>query len=97
MMGLEQTELIAERWQQANSSNITLVSASLFWNGSKISMIMLKMLRGAQDMKKMTLTVMSILLVFFLLSIWQALLCEERFWLACNPRERQTLQDQRVI
>ena len=74
MMGLEQTELMAERWQQAKKTNMTLVSSSLFLNGSKISIMILKMLRGAQERKKMTLTVMSILLVFLLRSICRALL-----------------------
>ena len=75
MIGLEQTEVMADRWQPANSISITFLSSSLLSKGSKVSMTMLRMLRGAQERKKMTLTVISILLVFLLLCICLALLC----------------------
>ena len=62
MMGLEHTEVIADRWQNANTISIIFVSSSsLLSNGSKMSRTILKMLRGAQDRKNITVTMINIL------------------------------------
>ena len=54
-------------------------------------MRMLKRLSGAQDTKKMMVTVISIRLVFFLRSIWRDLRWEERGRLLCLVSFWQTL------
>ena len=58
-------------------------ACSVLSNGSKMSMRMLKRLSGAQDTKKMMVTVISIRLVFFLRSIWRDRRWEERGRLLC--------------
>ena len=77
MMGLEHTEVMADKWQKAKIFNMVLVSSSVFSKGSKMSKTMLNILSGAQDRKKMIVTVINILFVFFLLSICLVLLWEE--------------------
>ena len=63
MMGLEHTEVIADRWQNAKTISIIFVSSSsLLSNGSKMSRTILKILRGAQDRKNITVTMINILL-----------------------------------
>ena len=86
MIGLEQTEVMAERWQAENIISITFLSSSLLPKGSSVSMTMLSMLRGAQDRKKMTLTVIRIVLIFFLRTICRDRRCEERLWLVWPVR-----------
>ena len=84
--GLVTTEVMAIRWQKANIISIILLLDSELSNGSNVSMRMLNMFRGAQDTKKMMVTVMSILLVFLLRSICLDLLWEERGRLLCRLR-----------
>ena len=66
-------------------------ACSVLSNGSKISRRMLKRLSGAQDTKKMIVTVISIRLVFFLRSICRDLRWEERGRLLCLVSFWQTL------
>ena len=69
MMGLVTTEVMAIRWQKAKIFNIMFMLGSELSNSSNVSMRMLNKFSGAQDTKKMIVTVMSILLVFLLRSI----------------------------
>ena len=67
--GLVTTEVMAIRWQKANIFNIILLLDSELSKGSKVSIRMLNKFNGAQDTKKMIVTVISILFVFLLRSI----------------------------
>ena len=69
MTWLVTTDVIAIKWQKANIFNIILLLDSELSNGSNVSMRMLNKFSGAQDTKKMIVTVMSILFVFLLRSI----------------------------
>ena len=67
--GLVTTEVMAIRWQKANIFNIILLLDSELSKGSNVSIRMLNKFNGAQDTKKMIVTVISILFVFLLRSI----------------------------
>ena len=68
MTGLVTTEVMAIRWQKANIFNIIFLLDSELSNGN-VSIRMLNKFSGAQDTKKMIVTVMSILFVFLRRSI----------------------------
>ena len=85
------TEVMADRWQAAKMM-IIMSSLSPSWKGLARSRRILKMLMGAQDRKKRKLMLISILFVFFLLSILLACRWEERESLVWWLRQEQTLQ-----
>ena len=87
----QNTEVMADRWQAAKMM-IIMSSLSPSLKGLATSRRILKMLIGAQDRKKRKLILISILFVFFLLSILLACRCEERDSLVWWLRQEQTLQ-----
>ena len=69
--GLKMTEVMAKRWQ------VEKIISSWSWSGAELGLIMVEMLRemlrmlmGAQQMKKTMLTPTKMLFVLFLLAIF---------------------------